>query len=109
MCIPEWQNNWQGGKLSNLLTRVGKDNGYIVQVRGWDCKTGRPTPGSFKNCVGMTPDRLIPKRAATTTNNNTDTGSPAQRARLPHLKQHRLKHTRQKPYVSLTPILVPCH
>ena len=74
MCIPQWQNNWQGGKLSNLFARVGKDNDYIVQVRAWDCKTGRPT--AAKNCVGMTPDRLILKRAATTptaTNNSSST------------------------------------
>ncbi|PKS05409.1 hypothetical protein jhhlp_008785 [Lomentospora prolificans] len=43
ICIPGWQNSYQGGKLNQLSRKVGAGNDYIVEVTGWDCKTGRPT------------------------------------------------------------------
>lgn len=36
-----------------------------MQIRGWDCKTGRPTP------KGMPPGPIISKRAATDNNNSS--------------------------------------
>lgn len=33
-----------------LKSDVGAGNDYVVQVTGWDCKTGRPTRGSAQNC-----------------------------------------------------------
>jgi hypothetical protein len=52
ICIPGWQNSYQGQMLRGLGQMLrglaGKD--YIVKITGWDCKTGRPTAGSAQNC-----------------------------------------------------------
>ncbi|KAK4034547.1 hypothetical protein C8A01DRAFT_38979 [Parachaetomium inaequale] len=50
ICIPRWQNSFQGYMLRGLMQDVGAGNDYIVQVTGWDCKTGKPTQGSAQNC-----------------------------------------------------------
>ncbi|KAL2194690.1 hypothetical protein P885DRAFT_80000 [Corynascus similis CBS 632.67] len=50
ICIPGWQNSFQGFQLMGLKSDVGAGNDYVVQVTGWDCKTGRPTRGSAQNC-----------------------------------------------------------
>ncbi|KEZ39600.1 hypothetical protein SAPIO_CDS9515 [Scedosporium apiospermum] len=43
ICIPGWQNSYQGGKINQLSRRVGAGNDYIIEVTGWDCAKGRPT------------------------------------------------------------------
>ncbi|KAI9662743.1 MAG: hypothetical protein M1829_006138 [Trizodia sp. TS-e1964] len=54
ICIPGWQNSFQGGKLKQLSRKVGANNDYIIQVTGWDCKGGKPKPGAPSNCGGKT-------------------------------------------------------
>jgi hypothetical protein len=36
--------------LRGLRQDVGAGNDYVVELTGWDCKTGRPTQGSAQNC-----------------------------------------------------------
>ena len=50
ICIPGWQNSFQGFMLRGLRQDVGAGNDYVVKLTGWDCKTGRPTQGSALNC-----------------------------------------------------------
>ncbi|KAH6847088.1 hypothetical protein B0I37DRAFT_430319 [Chaetomium sp. MPI-CAGE-AT-0009] len=50
ICIPGWQNSFQGFMLRGLRQDVGAGNDYVVELTGWDCKTGRPTEGSAQNC-----------------------------------------------------------
>lgn len=87
ICIPGWQNSYQGGKINQLSRRVGAGNDYIIEVTGWDCAKGRPTkstqcgrgqtkrdelPGSTLN-EGMDP--LLQRRrigALSSSNENSD-------------------------------------
>ncbi|KAK3291892.1 uncharacterized protein B0H64DRAFT_435636 [Chaetomium fimeti] len=50
ICIPGWQNSFQGFNLMRLRRDVGERNDYVVELTGWDCETGRPTEGSAQNC-----------------------------------------------------------
>lgn len=60
ICIPGWQNSFQGGKLSRLKAKVGKGNDYVVVVTGWDCESGTPLAGESTNCAAKTKRDKIP-------------------------------------------------
>jgi hypothetical protein len=50
ICIPAWQNFFQGYKLRMLEKVVGDGNDYIIEITGWDCKAGKPLASAVKNC-----------------------------------------------------------
>jgi hypothetical protein len=57
ICVPGWQQSWQGGKLNALKRKVLKDvaneaNKYVLRIEGWDCASGRPHPELVTNCAG---------------------------------------------------------
>jgi hypothetical protein len=58
ICIPAWQNFFQGYKLRMLEKVVGDGNDYIIEITGWDCKAGQPLPRAVKNCGRKTGTRV---------------------------------------------------
>ncbi|PGH15025.1 hypothetical protein AJ79_02707 [Helicocarpus griseus UAMH5409] len=53
ICVPDWQQNTQGGHLSGVGKLISGDK-YVVIIEGWSCNTRRPEPGKSTNCGGMT-------------------------------------------------------
>jgi hypothetical protein len=43
VCVQGWENFWGGGKLGQVLKELESNDQYVVEVIGWDCKTGKPT------------------------------------------------------------------
>ncbi|KAL2865943.1 uncharacterized protein BJX67DRAFT_382328 [Aspergillus lucknowensis] len=53
ICVPGWQQSWQGNQLRGLKSKVGSTNKYILKIDGWDCDSGTPNPSVVTNCAGM--------------------------------------------------------
>lgn len=53
ICIPGWQNSYQGGKINQVGKILSDGQSYIIEVTGWDCKTGKPKAGMSSGCAGM--------------------------------------------------------
>lgn len=60
ICIPGWQNSFQGRMLSRLSRVVGEGNDYVIEITGWDCKSGRPLSGVSTSCGGKVKRDEIP-------------------------------------------------
>jgi len=50
ICIPGWENSFQGGKLNQIGKTLSAGDDYVVELSGWDCSAGEPLPGIATNC-----------------------------------------------------------